>query len=83
MTCDVGSIHNLGCYRNVGEPSKTGSYAGKSYAFQHLKPVLFLYPELIYQLIYDIGCLLSDIVKDPVVMGLPEVVNPYRSGLSQ
>ncbi|CAD5914360.1 hypothetical protein NO108_00621 [Planktothrix rubescens] len=76
------TIHNLGCYRSVREPIKEVRYNGKSYRFEHLKPVLFLYPEDLYKIIYDIGIMLANIVRDPVVMALPDVRNPYRDGLA-
>lgn len=76
------TIHNIGCYRNVKEPIKEVMYKGTSYRFEHLKPVLFLYPEQLYQIIYDIGIMLANLVRDPIVMALTDVRNPYRDNLA-
>jgi len=76
------TIHNLGCYRSVKEPIMEVMYKGTSYRFEHLKPVLFLYPEMLYQIIYDIGIMLANLVRDPIVMALTDVRNPYRDTLA-
>jgi len=57
-------------------------YKGTSYRFEHLKPVLFLYPEMLYQIIYDIGIMLANLVRDPIVMALTDLRNPYRDTLA-
>lgn len=75
------TIHNIGCYRNVKEPIKEVMYKGTHYRFEHLKPVLFFYPEILYQIIYDIGIMLADLIRDPIVMALTDARNPYRDNL--
>lgn len=75
------TIHNIGCYRNVKEPIKEVMYKGTSYRFEHLKPVLFFYPEMLYQIIYDIGVMLANLIRDPIIMALPDARNPYRDNL--
>ena len=75
------SIHNNGCYRNVKEPIKEVTYKGTIYHFEHFKPVLFLYPEMLYEIIYDIGIMLATLIRDPIVMALTDARNPYRDNL--
>ena len=75
------TIHNNGCYRYVKKPIKEVIYKGTNYRFEHLKPVLFLYPEMIYQIIYDIGIMLAIFIRDPIIMALTEARNPYRDNL--
>jgi hypothetical protein len=75
------TIHNIGCYRNANEPVKEVIYKGISYRFEHLKPVLFFYPEMLSHIVYDIGVMLADLIRDPIVMALPDARNPYRDNL--
>jgi hypothetical protein len=69
-------IHNNGVYYGKKGKDEELKFDGKSYKFEHGKPVVFAYPETLYGIYEQVLSLSDDLNAHPDIMALPPTSAP-------